>query len=511
MQKIYIDNSASVQSEFLGFNSVLQGFMFIDDAYGRAYTDEQIAAELKRIENSRVKMLRTYYDQGFAAVYGPDGFVKKDLDGNICWDYDSDIMQGFYKWLNAMKKRGINVILNLSWGTHILGEKTIFNQNNPFYGMSVDEVTEAYSQWVTESIRQIIVERGFDNVKYGTVFTEPYVRISITGKRLEGTSDEITGNTLSQTDWYADYAVPALDSALKSAGLRDKILLVGPNIALRDDVSGSPYTKTLEERVSWWIGKLNSHIDIYSFHWYPPAYPDNDFPNNDMCNESTYDTQSEFLSRIVPLIAKTGKQFWFDEFNYMPTDTGAFPSENAKKGWSGTQLAQIFIANMNSGLQNSLVWALNDVQWPLRNGDGREFLKGVHMTGMFPTQRVSSVPYKQFYAYTMLANAFNCDGSVAVWQCTDSGNVHAAAAKRSDGKTAIAVVNSSVNTANFELFFAKTVSNSGVTFERQLFDPETVIPSDAYDILPCDRILTGITSSISDTLPAGAVAVYIQK
>ena len=515
LRKLKIDNTRSVQENFLGINAVWQGYMYMPDAYGREYSEKQIAEELERVKKMELKMARTYYDWGLTAVYNEDGTVKKNADGSICWDYDNDLMKGLYKWIEALKGLDIEVALNLGWGANILGETTVFGHKNPFYGMTVDEVTKAYSDWVARSIEEIVVKRGYTNVTYGIVFTEPYVKYNIHGRNMKELTEAdkaLPGGELRQTDWYCDYAVPSVVSALKKAGIRDKIKLVGPNVVVPDDLDNHPdaATITIRERVQWFIDKLDKYIDVYSFHWYAPRYPGTGSVEMDMYAD-TVDKQSYHISEFTSVLNQTGKEFWFDEMNYVYVSSGMATHNAVIHNWSGTQLSELLIANMNAGLQNQFLWSLNDIQWPLRNNTSGEFKKGVHMTGTYPSLNTSATPYSQYYGYTLLSKYLGGGEGVCVFAGSGKKGVYSTMVKQKNGNITVMVVNTNVSKQAFRIDFDQAISEKGVKLNRHLYNPEEISPDSNAEIIGIDKVFTSVSKHLQDTLPPGGVALYTTR
>lgn len=510
IRKLKIDNSLAVQENYLGFNAISQGFMYMPDPSGREYTPKQQKLFIERIKNSGLTMIRSYYDQGYAAVKNADGTFKKDDNGKLVWDWETAEMQGLYSWLQAMKDIGVTVLLNMSWNTAVLMSETSYGFSNPFYGMTVEEVTTAYSEWVSQSLEQIIVKKGFTNVKYAVLFTEPYSRATLTGRKVSDITEadkKTPGGALRQTDWYVDM-VKVLDAQLKTDGIRNKIKLVGPNVVLRDDIANLDNPNiTSSERIEWWIEKLDKYIDVYSFHWYAPAYPGVVSAENNLYVDS-YDLQSYHLTEISHLIRATGKEFWFDEMNYVWNDGVTTAHDNIPHGWSGTQIAQLIIANMNNGIQNTLLWSMDDVQWPLKNSTGGEFYKGVHMTGITPNLNTSMTPYKQYYAYTLFSKYMTGDAGTKVYKGTGKKGVYTTMVKFPDGNITIAVVNSNLSTQAFRVEFSEMLNSSGIKLNRHLYDPERITPTTNALIIGKDKVFTSVKNKFQDVLPAGAVAIY---
>jgi hypothetical protein len=51
-------------------------------------------------------------------------------------------------------------------------------------------------------------------------------------------------------------------------------------------------------------------------------------------------------------------------------------------------------------------------------------------------------------------------------------------------------------------------SLGGATLYRHVYNPSVNTTSARADIIGFDKAFTGVTSSLTDTLPAGAVAIY---
>ncbi len=509
-----IDNSKAIQENFLGFNAISQGFMFMPDMYGRDYTDKQRQLEIDRIKKQEIKMLRTYYDQGFAAQFNADGKVIKNPDGSIKWDWDSEFMTGLYKWFEALDIIGVEVVLNLGWGAHVLHESTSFEQKNHFYCMNVEQVTEAYADWVCQSVNEIIVKRGYKNVKYGVVLTEPHVQTTIYGVKIKSLTDEDKakpGGTLAQTDWYVQM-IPVVDAKLKKAGIRDEIKLIGPNATMADDLTEHPQssTITIRERVQWYVENLEDYLDIWGFHWYAPRYPGIGTTTLDMYADST-DMQNYYISEFTSVLKETGKEFWFDELNYSYVVTGSATHDIMQHNWGGTQLSELLIANMNAGLQNNLLWALNAVQWPLSNVTSCEFKKGLLMTGTYRYLNESSTPYKQYYTYSMLAKYLGGGEGTKIFEGTGKKGVYTTMVKQKDGSMTIMVVNTNISKQAFCIKFKEELSKDWVKLHRHLYDPETIVPDSNADIIGIDKIFSSVKNQLQDTLPPGGVAVYTTR
>ena len=243
MLNLKIRNALPVQENFLGNGAVYHGFAGMPDASDRVYSDEQCKIEAKRAADMRLKVVRTKYD-----------WWAWDKDTNT-WNWDNDIMRPFYKWLKRMKDANIDVSLNTGWNSpgDILSNS--WNGKSPF---TVEGDWEAsvrkFGDWVSESVYQIVELRGFTNVKYLTLFTEP--------QHFGSNGEPCDPSQTPYTCWFD--AAKAAHDALVRDGRRDLVKIIGPN-------EGATITSDM---VKWVSDRNPDFVDIYSSHNYqfsPPS------------------------------------------------------------------------------------------------------------------------------------------------------------------------------------------------------------------------------------------------
>ena len=100
-----IQNQHCVQPNFLGFNAVYHGYAGLNDQFGRIYNEELCELEADRAAELGLKVARTFY-KWYAWV------AEKQV-----WNWESEKMQAFYRWLDRLKKRNIQVALQIGWFT----------------------------------------------------------------------------------------------------------------------------------------------------------------------------------------------------------------------------------------------------------------------------------------------------------------------------------------------------------------------------------------------------------
>ena len=233
MQNLKIKNSVPVQENFMGNGAVYHGYAGMNDDAGRIYTDEQCRIEAKRAADMRLKIARTAYEYRW--------MWNQETEQ---WDWESHDMKALYRWLTRMKEADIDVALQAGWCSPADIWGTSWNGKCPFaVEGDYEKSCENYADWISESIHQLIELRGFTNIKYFVVFTEP---------------NRGFGNTEAWETWKVP--VLALDKKLKADGRRAMVKLMGPN-------EGSGIKSDMCE----WVSKdadLWNIIDVYSSHAY---------------------------------------------------------------------------------------------------------------------------------------------------------------------------------------------------------------------------------------------------
>lgn len=491
--KLDVENNKVFNDDWKGVNAINQGFMFLPDEYGRNYTDAQIEEELKRMGDMDVNMVRSYMDAGFA-------FKERNGD-EVIYDWDSERMQAFYKWLDAMEERDIEVAVNMGWGIGSIANATTqdhLKYKIPWYISGqlniYSDMIDMYTDWVKLFIEEVIIKRGYD-IEYFVMFTEPYHFNEYTffvapGKKETKNAWEVTVDVIKATD-----------KKLKDEGLRDMVKLTGPQYGLTKEFYEG---ETLEEEINWWISRINDYIDVYTFHWYIPTWPGAGTVSS---SASVYDDNYElwvyYFEQFVEIISKTGKPFWFDEWMY-----GGNAINNQKTDFYAQQIAQTVVAAMNAGVNSCIYWQMFEIVWPTRTDTGGEFKDGIHILGTAPSLYQSAIPYKLFYGFTLLtrfAGEFN--NNKVYFAQGENGVCLSMVEYEKDGKKYqnVIVVNTTSMEKKISINFEKSI---GKTMYRYCFDPITIVPNTSAEMIGADKGFKNVDKILQDTLPAGSIAVY---
>lgn len=460
MQRLYVHNEVLLE-DFKGVNGVYHGFAFMPDQIKKGMNDEDRKREFSRIKNMSLNIARTWYR--------PDWACGDNLGNNFNWQ--SEKMQAFYKWLDEMKNLNVDVALQAGWW---FTRDTYFGKQEDSAASNAEKDPERIAKWVKESLHQLIEIKKYTNIKYLVLFTEPL-----------NYNSGIVPKGYTQAEYY-EKVCRKIHAELVNAGLRDKVKLVGPN-------SGSTRTG---EWVGWAKDKLNDVIDIYSWHAYNATRWDRE-----------YSGWKEIVEAGKNKMWETGKPFWIDEYGC------GMPDETIRtKPDYGNYLAQCVAAFTKAGAQSSLLWLLMDQQYvqPLVNADGNDaFHNGVHRWGLtkWPHDNIENAeePYPAYYAFSMISKYLGGRNNTKVLKTTNADSLYIVVTKSNGKELSVMVVNAAHSPQKFEIKFNKEINT---TLRRHLYNPAAIkVTKDAIIIEP-DKEIKNINSSFSDELPSRGVAIY---
>lgn len=455
---LWVDMSKVIQDDFLGVNAIYHGFAFMPEQINKGMSDADRAREFDRVQRMGLNIARTWYHPNFAFT------TSSGMWGATNWN--SPRMTAFYNWLQAMKDRNVDVALQLGWW---------FTQDT-YYGHSTADPNndpQKFAAWVSESLRQIIQVRGFTNVKYGILFTEP-------------TAYDTGGNIpTGYTPWsYYVKVVKTVHDKLVADGRRTLVKLVGPNNTFAAVVL-TDLTNAVQE--------LNGQIDIYSGHDYSR---DDYFWWGFTCN------------RLKAAVTSTGKQMWLDEWGIQDEAYRQTPDH-------GTYVAEAVAASLNAGLQTCMSWILFDQQYVSATStignswSGFDsFHNGVHRWGFtkWPRDTVANptLPYPAWYAFSMMSKYLGGRGGTKVYQTTNANGVYISAVMQPTGDWSFLIVNGNTNATNIRVNLSSGLNR---TLYRYLYNPAQIVPTQGAALLDPDRQINA-GSSFGDSLPSRGVAIY---
>ncbi len=474
------------QNGFLGLNAIYHLYPYLEVSDGRTYTKKQIDLEFSRVEQTGVKIVRSYYD----TTYAYDRNAGK-------FNWESDDMKGIYKWANRLQDMDIDIALNAGW------EMSIFYEDDAdatgiwdyFRGVFVEGDPERsaknYANWMVNTVNQFKAH-GANNVKYLLLFTEPGGFNAVRTQEKYQTMSVYDIEDPKFDTWLR--LTKALDGALKADGIREDYQLVGPNEAHQwtSDVDGTRFMPMFYNALT----QANDYIDIYSHHNYLTAV--------EMISDVVVDQVDLYWGERADLAKEvTGKPFWIDEggIRNKQDDTPGGGFSNTE--WHAVQVAQMMTRSMSRGIQNIMLWSLADQNWGNNSTNADGFYNGVQQSGIFPSVYLSAVPYKSYYGTSLLMKYFGKGGSVYP---VEEAMMMYASCEEKDGKWTVLVVNSGFEDAEFKLSFDEGIGNK--TFYRYMYDPNTQVATAEAKPIGADRAFRSDDGTFRDSLKPFSFAVY---
>ena len=436
-----VDTSNVIQNNFLGVNGVHNGSVYMDAQTLNGMTPANRTILYDRLVKMNVKMVRTQYHPWFT-VRG---------NWNLTYDWNSVEMTQFYSWVQDMKDRNIDVAISLGYYFPV-------ETYNWISGITEDVSNNLnkISDWVSQSVYQLITVRGFTNVKYGLLFTEPNI----------GGHNEAGGPPVGYTNWtYYKAVVQAIHDKLVADGRRSLIKLVGPN-----NQSGGAYiTEAALE--------LNGVIDIYSGHDY---------------NKVGYTDWYNMANTMKTNVASTGKPFWIDEY-------GNFSRAIADYGNYIAQAASAFI---NAGAQTSLIWQISEDWYERACFSGCDnFFMDWGSGRYIPT---NSTPYPSWYALGIMSKYMGGPGT-QVFSTTNGVGVYISATKPTANDWSFLVTNGNSTAEDITINFSGALNK---TLYRYVYDPATISPNSSATMITSDQTFANVGTSLSNSIPSRAVVIY---
>lgn len=488
---IMLHNKTAVQQNFLGFNAIYHAYAYRKDQYGRTFTEKMAAEETARAARSGIHIARTSYDMDMAW----DSKTQR-------FDFESEKMQGFYRFCLEMKKYNISVLVNHWYISQIAhwvyghGQPDINGMPNvdsngktkchpAIYVEGDQQATyDKFAEFMVDTVKALKMH-GCSNANYISALTEPGINWDDDWGDIYKEGKQYAVKISNQTAEINNI----LNRHLRQAGLRSSVTIQGPNI------SGTAVEKHLTvPYMQNYLKKLEpGAVDLISAHRYHGKEMTDD--NYELWDEWLNENESGFSL----------KNFIYDEYNCDPSDGNLVKNRN--NAFNGIQIALGNVAMLNHGVQGSFLWSLFDQQWPDSQSTNTEFYDGVHLTGTAPTLLSSSIVYPSYYSFALTANLVGQLGSsVYAGDDKNTGGVYAAMTVGKDSSVNILVVNTNTDKAYLTLDFEKTIG--GKTMYRHVYKAAEIVPSANTELLPPDLKITTVKQKLKDAVPPCSVVVY---
>ncbi len=469
-----VKNATPISTRYSGAGMGLyNGTVYMyDTALDRQATELQAEIELDRLEYMGIHTVRSMFKFLWAE--------NSTNAGTGEWDWESEKMQAFYRFLQEAKDRNIDVMVNpWSW-QHIAMESSSIPDSEYFkYNGDFDISSKRWCESVTKLFTELRA-RGYTNAKYLVVFTEP----------IRGFEEHVTP---WDHDWYVQN-LKTLHSMLTEAGLRNNIKTMGPNLG-HEEV-------TLLEKI---IKEAPETLDIYSHHGY--------IRGASLVEDTFADAAQEEYSIYVNTAKKDGsKPLWIDEWNVQDGQLSSLKISNLgyDQPWRGIQQVSVYAESLNIGVDALALWTLVDQVWPDQSNTdvSAGFDQGVLIHGLFSSILDKVTPKTQYYAYSLLTKYTGRHGGKTYYAGTDETymGIHMSMVETAEGELTLILVNTNIEDCKMTIGFEEKLE--GRKFYKHSYIASEIVPNINSQIIPASRTIKNVTDKFVDYVAAGSVTVY---
>ena len=243
---IYVEKEKVIAEDFIGFGgNVLPTHLFEIGRLG-GFNEAQMALEACRINKCKPAVVRMWFQIDWFVMDGDDYYNRK-------YTFNSPKMQAVLKELDAFKAAGTEIEFNFGWKVGYTAQpwfcfQNIFNRRN-----SAPRDLDQFAIACADCLRELIVNRGYDNIKYLTFYNES------NAGRPTG-YDFVCPEGVDHMLYWTEM-LEKVDARLREENLRDLIEIWAAEICNEFDV---------------WAEHLNKNAgdkyERYSFHKYAQKY-----------------------------------------------------------------------------------------------------------------------------------------------------------------------------------------------------------------------------------------------
>jgi hypothetical protein len=291
---IKIDTKQVINNDFVGIGENVIPTALMPESLEAGYNEAYWEIEAKRFKAMKLSLVRVWFQVDWFET-------QKGV-----YNFETEKMKAFYKYLDLFKETGTEVLLNFSWkaGNSIQSWYSIPGVARARESAPYD--LDAYAKSCSALIKELVQNRGYSNIKYLTFYNEPDAEFDVT-------------DAYNKKEYFYEM-VRKVDKRLKEDGLRDIIKLVGA-----EETTNAQWLSDI-------VSNLGDCLDIFTVHIYRMNY-------------------DKLVKRFKEELRITnGKPLFMTEFG----------DEDIFKSWYLNNAGYI-IAAANNGWSAAVHWMLNGV------------------------------------------------------------------------------------------------------------------------------------------------------
>ncbi len=205
-----------ITEDFVGLGANVLPHHLFESSRMLGFTEAYMELEKRRINISNPAFVRLWFQIDWF-VMDEDGYINRK------YVFNSPKMMALYKYLDALKASNIEIELNFGWKIGYTAQSwfsfpNIFNRKN-----SAPRDLEHFATSCSDCLKELIINRGYDNIKYLTFYNEP------NGGTPKGW-DFICPEGYDIKDYW-NKMLTAVDNQLKEDGIRDLVKIWASEVA----------------------------------------------------------------------------------------------------------------------------------------------------------------------------------------------------------------------------------------------------------------------------------------
>lgn len=252
--EIDVDTDNVITEDYLGLGANVLPTHLFECGRQQGFNEAYFEVEKRRIDIAKPSVVRMWFQVDWF-VMDEDGYLNRE------YCFNSPKMKAVYKELDAFKESDVEVELNFGWKIGSAAQEwfsfpNVFNRR-----CSAPRDLDHFATSCSDCLKELIVNRGYDNIKYLTFYNES------NGGVPNGWDFICPAGTDLKAYWKE--MLLKVDKQLRIDGMRDKIKFW---VA---ETSGEP-SDFMKASVGEWLDYFNKEVgyvyEYATFHQYRATY-----------------------------------------------------------------------------------------------------------------------------------------------------------------------------------------------------------------------------------------------
>ena len=156
----------TIVEDFYGIGADVLPMAFMPESLKTGYNDVYWEMERRRINLVRPHVIRLWFQ--------PDWLVETyEQYKNGDYNFDAEKMYSVYKYLDAFKEAGCEIEFDFGWKVSSHAQEWFSFPETPQKSASAPKELDLFAKCCAATLKELIFNRGYDNIKYLTFYNEP--------------------------------------------------------------------------------------------------------------------------------------------------------------------------------------------------------------------------------------------------------------------------------------------------------------------------------------------------